>query len=96
VRTRSAVSLASLATVLAGISATAVAAASSPATGSAYPWVQPWGVSDRAGHLTQPPASVPAPAAAATGPDASYVWAQPWGVAARTPGAGHLTQPPAD
>jgi type IV secretory pathway VirB2 component (pilin) len=86
VRIRSAVSLASLAAVVAGIAPTAVAA-TSPASGSAYPWAQP-GTAAVTTQWTQPPASVPIASsvqAPTPGPDFSYRWAQPWEFGAAVP-----------
>ena len=106
-RTRCAVLLAWLAAALAGIvlAPIAIAGASSPAAGSAYPWVQPWAVhgvvAPDVGRWTQPPASVPITcpveqAAATQGPDTSYSWVQPWGIrGGAAPNAGCWTQPPA-
>ncbi len=104
-RTRCAVLLAGLAAIAAGFAlAPAVAGASSPATGSAYCWVQPWSihgsVAPAAGQWTQPPASVPitTPAAATAttvGMTTSYPWVQPWETEGATaPDVGCWTQPP--
>jgi len=82
----------------------AISAGSSPASGSAYPWVQPWSfhgaVAPDAGRWTQPPASVvvPTPVTEIGAPAllTSYPWVQPWQVAAAlAPDVGRWTQPPA-
>ena len=67
------------------------ASTTTPASGSAYPWVQPWATVPDVGHWTQPPASVemstPAVERLAT---SSYTWAQPGSAATHAPWA----QPP--
>jgi hypothetical protein len=106
VRTRCAVLLAWLAAALVGfvLAPIAIGAGPSPATGSAYPWVQPWAihgvVAPDVGHWTQPPASVMTcpveQAVAMQGPDASYPWVQPWELrGGAAPSIGSWTQPPA-
>ena len=80
---------------------TTIAGGSSPASGSAYPWVQPWSVAvaPDVGRWAQPPASVPI-VMPATQPGAppllsSYPWVQPWELARGVvPDVGRWTQPP--
>lgn len=78
---------------------TATAAGSSPASGSAYPWVQPWtihgAVAPDVGRWTQPSASMLATQLAAPPPLTSYPWVQPWELARGVaPNVGSWTQPP--
>ncbi len=105
-RTRCAVLLAWLAVVLAGFALVpTIAGASSPASGSQYPWVQPWTISGAVapdvGHWTQPPASVTittptGPVATTEAMSTSYPWVQPWELeGGAVPDVGHWTQPPA-
>ena len=106
VRIRCAGFLALVTAVLVGIVLVpaAIATSSSPASGSTYPWVQPWAIGGTVpdvGHWTQPSASVPLTIPAerpvtVRGLHASYRWVQPWGIrGGAAPEARHWTQPPA-
>ena len=75
----------------------------SPASGSAYPWVQPWSiqgaVAPDVGRWTQPPASVAVPTAGTQlgipALHTGYPWVQPWRLTAGVvPDVGRWTQPP--
>ena len=99
-RTRCAVLLAWLTAALVGfaLAPAALAAAVSPASGSAYPWVQPWtaqGAVASVGPWTQPPASVDISGQCVTNqPTTSYAWVQPWQIRGSTcPDVGPWTQP---